>query len=215
MEKLPIQFPETVTETWRVWIWLSTTTHFTSAVKVAAPFSFKPRQSWTFKIHVSAVCTLSSQSLILDAAVCFSTTFRLMFEAGSLLLKRELSASTRLAGRWALAMLLLSATTQGWRYRCVPTYTPLLCACWGSKLRSSSLCNMDFTNWVIFGAQHPNLLLLLYMTLSSMVFPAEHHATEFCLLALVRSWVSCFALVCMHSYPWSTTLPAGWWWKPI
>lgn len=87
----------------------------------------------------------SSQSLILDAAFCFSTTFCLIFEAGSLLLKWELAALTRLAGQGALAMLLLSATTQGWSYRCVPTYTPLLCACWGSKLTSSYLCNMDFT----------------------------------------------------------------------
>lgn len=69
------------------------------ALKVTVHFSFMHMQWLMFKIHVSAVCTPGSQSWILDSAFCFPTTFCLTFEAGSLLLKWELAALTRLAGQ--------------------------------------------------------------------------------------------------------------------
>lgn len=155
------------------------------ALKVTIHFSFMHMQWLMFKIHVSAVCTPSSQSLILDAAFCFSTTFCLIFEAGSLLLKWELAALTRLAGQWALAILIASHHSVLGLQVCANTHPDFMCVL-GIQTQMLILVYHGLY-WVIFGAQHPNLLLLLYMTLSSMVFPAEYHATELCLFALILS----------------------------
>lgn len=46
-----------------------------------------------------------------------------------------------------------------------------------------------------------NLLMLLYMTLSSTVFTVEYYIIEFCVFDLILFKVFCFVLGCTHSYP--------------